>query len=293
MTPAQRRQLEDLADEAPARYLRAERKPEVRRRALWRRLLRWRPRLFLALAVVAVVGGVGYVSYGYAVSASWFRLPSKEAVELENLQFASPGVLREHFVEDAGRSVFTIPLEERRLALEGTAWVEHARVQRVWPNRLRVVIEERIPVAFLRQGKDLLLVDAAGVVLERPAGATFTFPVLTGFPPGLTRAQKKERVALYLEFLRDLDAGEEAQSTDISEVDLSDPDNLRATVIERGKAVVLYFGRDRWREKYEAYLEHRSLWQKSGEPVHTVDLRYRGQLVLNPSVTTNPHGRGR
>lgn len=293
MSPTNRTQLEELAPEPPARYLRAERKPEVRRRALARRLLRWRPRLFLRIGVALLLGWTAYVGHDYGLSARRFRLSGASAVELENIRYASPGVVRAGFAEDAGRSIFAISLEERRQALEEIPWVATARVLRIWPNRLRVVIDERTPIAFLRQGKDLMLVDAAGVVLERPAGATFTFPVLTGFPPGLTREQRQERLQIYLEFLRDLDAGATPRSAGISEVDLADSDNLCATVTEKGQAVVLYFGRDRYREKYEAYLEHRALWQKSGEPVQVVDLRYRGQLVLNPSLPADPKGRPR
>jgi hypothetical protein len=42
---------------------------------------------------------------------------------------------------------------ERREALETLPWVEQAHVQRVLPNRIRVEITERTPVAFLRTAK--------------------------------------------------------------------------------------------------------------------------------------------
>ena len=65
-------------------------------------------------------------------------------------------------------------------------------------------------------------------------------------------------------------------------MDASDPEDLRATLTEAHSALRLHFGRDRYQEKFESFLEHRGLWQKSGEPVRSVDLRYRGQIVLNP-----------
>ncbi|MFQ5816345.1 MAG: cell division protein FtsQ/DivIB [Terriglobia bacterium] len=291
MSPENRPEFEELASEQPARYLRPQRKPEVRRRAVWRRLLYWVPRILLGATLAVALAGIGYKSYAYVCTGARFRLASVEAVELVNVRYAPAALLRACFAEDAGRSVFWVPLEARRRALEQIPWVAAARVQRFLPNRLRVVVAERTPVAFLRQGNELLLVDAEGVLLERPEGAKFTFPVLTGLEPGLPRQERRARLALYLEFLNDLDRGEEPYSADISEVDLSDPDNLRAIVTEKRQAVLLHFGRDRYREKYEAYRQHRALWQESGETVYSVDLRYRGQLILNPDAAPRPGGR--
>lgn len=292
MSTGNRPPLEELAGEQPTRYLRPQRRPEVRRREVWRQLLYWTPRLLLGGAVAVAVGWTLYHSYAYARTGALFRLASAEAVEVVNARYASSAVLRELFAGDAGRSVFWVPLEERRRAVEQIPWVGAARVQRILPHRVRVVVEERTPVAFLRQGNELLLVDATGVLLERPEGASFTFPVVTGLAPGMTLEERRTRLQLYLEFLRALDAGDQSYGVDVSEVDLADPDNVRATVTESGQAVLLHFGRDRYREKYEAYRQHRALWQKSGETVHAVDLRYRGQLVLNPDTPPQP-GAGR
>lgn len=292
MSPGNRAQLEELAGEQPTRYLRPQRKPEVRRRALWRDLLHWAPRVLRGASVALALGWILYQTYTHSRTAQQFRLSSLEAVELVNLRHASPSVVRACFAPDVGQSVLWVPLEARRQALEEIPWIAAARVERFLPNRLRVEIEERIPVAFLRQGSELLLVDANGVLLERPEGERFTFPVLTGLPPDLPLEERRARLALYLEFLADLDAGDEPRSGYISEIDLADPDNLRATVTEKGQAVLLHFGRDRYREKYESYRKYRSIWQKSGEVVQAIDLRYHGQLVLNPD-TPEPAARAR
>lgn len=293
MTLQGRQQLEELAAEPPVRYLRPQRRPEVRRRAVWRQLLRWGPRLVAGAAVLAVLGATFYAGFRFLDTSPRFRLWDTSAVEVLNLRYASATLVRERFAEDAGRSVLWIPLEARRKAVEEIPWIARARVERLLPNRLRVVVEERTPVAFLRQGSQLVLVDAEGVLLERPEAARFTFPVVTGIHPGMEREERRARLKLYEEFIRDLDAGERTYSDDISEVDLSDTENLRATVAEKGEAVLLHFGRDRYREKYEAYRKHRPLWQQTGERVDSVDLRYRGQLVLNPEAEAPLGGRTR
>lgn len=290
---AEKQELDALAREQPVRYLRPPRKPEVRRRAWGRQLLRWSPRILLGAGLALVVGLALYEAYGYARSAPRFRLKDGDSIELAGVQYAAPALLRMRFAEDAGRSVFWILLEQRRRALEEIPWIAAARVQRLLPNRIRIVVEERIPVAFVRQAGELMLVDASGVLLERPEGTEFTFPVVTGLDSDLTQEERQARLALYLALRAELDAEEKSYTADISEVDLSDPEDLRATVLEGGQPVLLHFGRDRYREKYEAYRQHRTLWQKSGEAVYSVDLRYRGQLVLNPEGDARPPGKSR
>ncbi len=293
MTYQEREQLEELAAEPPTRYLRPPRRPAVRRRGVWRQLLdRW-PRLVAGAAVLMALGATFYAGFRSLHTSPRFRLWDSSAVEVLNLRYASATQVRDRFAGDAGRSVLWIPLEARRRAVEEIPWVARARVQRLLPNRLRVVVEERTPVAFVRQGSQLLLVDGEGVLLERPEAGSFTFPVVTGIHAGMEREERRARLQLYEEFIRDLDAGERAYSDEISEVDLSDTENLRATVVEKGAAVLLHFGRDRYREKYEAYRKHRPLWQQTGEVVHSVDLRYRGQLVLNPEIEAAPRSRTR
>ena len=75
------------------------------------------------------------------------------------------------FGGDVERNIFTVSLAERRAELERLPWVEHATVMRLLPDRLRVSIVERTPVAFVRQGNHIGLVDGSGVLLDMPADA--------------------------------------------------------------------------------------------------------------------------
>ena len=110
-----------------------------------------------------------------------------------------------------------IPLSERREELESLPWVEHATVMRLLPNRVRVAIVERTPVAFVRQGTQIGLVDANGVLLECPARrwrrrrrgcrTHYSFPVLTGISAGDPLSTRAARMRIYLGFVAALDAG--------------------------------------------------------------------------------------
>ena len=52
------------------------------------------------------------------------------------------------------------------------------------PNRLRVEIHERVPVAFARVGPRIFLIDAGGTLMELPQKRKYSFPVILGMNPG-------------------------------------------------------------------------------------------------------------
>lgn len=265
-----------------ARYRRPRKPLVVRRRTRWRDAL-WLSVRFAAFAlVVAAAVAASYAAFRFATTSPVFRVPGAEAIEVAEAANVPPEAVRDRFADDLGGSVFGVPLEERRRALEEIPWVEAATVQRLLPNRLRVHLRERTPVAFLRQGPALALIDRYGMVLTPSQDASYDFAVLSGISDSLPLEERARRVSLYLQLLADLDRDEKNHSRQLSEIDVSDPDNLRATVADGEGVVLLLFGRERYQEKFETYVQHRTLWQESGEAVRAVDLRYRGQIVLNP-----------
>ncbi|MFQ5694727.1 MAG: cell division protein FtsQ/DivIB [Terriglobia bacterium] len=286
MTAERNRNREDGRGQEPGRYHRPRKPVEVRRRARWKQALRGTGWILLAAILLAAVGGVGFGIYTFARTSALFHLRALGSVEVSGVERVSGEAVRALFAADVGGSVFAVPLGERRSSLQEIAWVESAAVQRLLPDRLRVELRERTPVAFLRAGRGLRLIDRQGVVLPVPEGASYSFLVLTGLSGKLTRPERARRVELYQELVAELDRDGTPHSARLSEVDLRDPDNLAASIAEEGRSVWLLFGRGDYREKFENYLEHRALWQQSGETVRAVDLRYRGQLVLNPDLSS-------
>jgi len=98
-----------------------------------------------------------------------------------------------------------VPLDVRRSEIERISWVESASVQRILPNRLRVELTERTPVAFARNGKQLALIDAHGVILDRPQGEDIRFPIVTGVSEEVPIDQREKRMQTYEEFIKDVD----------------------------------------------------------------------------------------
>ena len=185
-TEPEPREPEVLAEDEP-RYLRRQKPVEIRRRKFskqaWKRYLQ----VVLGVAGVAAAGWLTYVGVHFLLYSPRFLLADLERIELSGNRFVARAAVLEKFSADQGRSVFLVPLDERRAALEAIPWVERASVERILPNRIRVELVERRPVAFLRLDTELALIDAYGVVLERPLQGQFRFPVVTGISESLPR----------------------------------------------------------------------------------------------------------
>jgi cell division protein FtsQ len=195
------------------------------------------------------------------------------------------------FAPDQGRSVLRVPLEARRSALERIAWVDQARVMRILPNRIRVELVERQPVAFLRSGSDLALIDAGGVILDRPAQGEFHFPVVTGVGEAMPRPERERRMKMFVDFMSETERVRTGANEHLSEADLSDATDLRATLAglpdvaaasDGPQAVLVHFGSSDFGGKFRLLLEHYPQWSAAAGHVESIDLRFRGQVVVNP-----------
>ena len=142
----------------------------------------------------------------------------------------TPSSVREIFRVDRGHSVLRIPLAERRRQIETLPWVEQASVLRALPNTIKVEIVERTPIAFLRDGSDLALVDVHGVILDRPLKGDFHFPVITGMSSEMPIEERELRMQLFASFAQQVEAARGGAMDQVSEVDLSEAKDLRATI---------------------------------------------------------------
>ncbi len=159
------------------------------------------------------------------------------------------------FGEDIGRNVFFVPIDARRKQLEQIPWIERATVMRVLPDQIRVAVVERQPVAFTRHREEIGLVDADGVLLnmapETMAKHHYSFPVLTGIDAGDPADSRKERMDVYMRMMVELDAGGKHNTEQISEIDLTDPEDARVLMPEQGADILAHFGEDHFLERYE------------------------------------------
>ena len=240
---------------------------------------RWKLGMGIAALLVAVVstGLAARRVQQYAASDPQFTLSryQKGALTVEGLNYSPRSKVQRVFAADFDRSVFSVPIEERRRRLLAIDWVEDASVSRVWPDRLVVRIHERRPVAFVPLGGSVLLIDAHGVLLDQPAQAQFAFPVLRGVREQSTEAQRQEQVRLMLGVEEDM----AYLAKDLSDVNVSDPDNIRIVVQLERRTVELLLGDANFGRRYQNFLKHFPDIQRQSPGVRTFDLRLDDRIT--------------
>jgi cell division protein FtsQ len=282
---------EAIADEEP-RYLRRQKPVEVRRKKFGKRTWPFYRRAMVA-GVAVLVGGFALYQVGsFFLYSPRVTLASLDQIEISGTHYLARQAITEKFAQDENRSVLRVPLDDRRAALESIPWVDHAIVSRILPDRLRVEIVERSPVAFLRNGTDLGLIDGHGVLLDRPVEGDFQFPVVSGISEATPASQREQRMAYYTQLLRDLTAVRPGAADHVSEVDLSDASDVRVTLaglsemgitgLEEQGPVLVHFGTKDFDTKFRVLVDNISQWRASAGRVDSIDLRFSKQVVVNP-----------
>jgi cell division protein FtsQ len=298
-----------LSDEEP-RYLRRQKPLEIKRRKFGRKAWMTYLRVAAWIALGLAAAWVAYASGHFLYASRQMALVHPEQVELTGTQYVARARVLEIFSADRNRSVLRIPLDERRRQLETIPWVEHATVRRALPNRVEIEIVERTPIAYLRQGSDLSLVDSHGVILERPTKGAFHFPVVTGISSEMAQEDRERRMQLYAGFARQIEAARSGALEKVSDVDLADGNDLKAnlTGLAGGPAgkgaasnrvadnlggawgqadapLLVHFGDGDFETKYRNLVENIGQWRATAGRVDSIDMRFSREAVVNPDTT--------
>lgn len=277
-----------VADDEP-RYLRRQKPVEIRRKkfggkswGFYRTVLVWG-------AVVTAAATAATTAARFLLYSPNMLLLKPEQVQVTGNHIVQRDAVMQLFTRDKGRSVLQVPIDARRSQVEQLSWVQSASVERILPNHIRVEITERTPIAFLRSGNELALIDSHGVILDRPRGEEMYFPVVSGLAENLAREERERRMKGFEEFLKSIDLVRGGSSDRVSEVDLGNPKDLRAVMTglmgpTDTQAVTIHFGDGDFTGKYRMLVDNFSQWQANAGRVQSIDLQYARQVVINPDT---------
>jgi len=272
----------DVDEESP--FLRGQKRVSARRSSLPKKTahrLLWAVVAALVLCV-AGMGCAGLYRYG---ERSWrFRVESSDNIEVTGMRNVTKAQIMEVAGADIGRNIFFIPLAQQKAQLEQIPWVESASVMRFVPNRLKVEIHERTPVAFARVGPRMALIDGGGTLMELSPKHKFSFPVILGMNPGEPLSTRAPRMKTYSEMVSELDSGGARYSQDLSEVDLSDLEDVKVRVNDPAGDVLVHLGSSDYLRRYKIYVTHAQAWRQQFQKLESVDLRYDNQIIVNPDM---------
>ena len=272
----------DVDEESP--FLRGQKRVSARRSSLPKKTANR-----LLWSVVAAAGMCGAAAgaaalYHYGEHSWRFRVESSDNIEVTGMQNVTKVQIMETMGADIGRNIFFIPLAQQKAQLEQIPWVESASVMRFVPNRLKVEIHARTPVAFARVGPRMSVIDAGGTLMELTPKQKYSFPVILGMNPGEPLSTRAPRMKTYAEMVRDLDSSGARYSQDLSEVDLSDLEDVKVRVNDPAGDVLVHLGSSDYLRRYKVYVTHAQGWRQQFQKLESVDLRYDNQIIVNPDL---------
>jgi cell division protein FtsQ len=274
----------DLDEEGESPFLRGQKRVPVRRGALPRKAADRIKLLLVVLLVVGLAALIGVTLYRYGTQSWRFRIDSSDNIEVLGNRNVARAQILDVLGGDIDRNIFFVPLSERKKQLEEVPWVESATVMRLYPDRLKIEVRERTPVAYVDVNSHIALIDNGGVIMDLPAGAQspYSFPVIVGMSDVEPLSTRAARMKIYADLIRQLDSAGARYSRDLSEVDLSDPDDVKATVSDPKGAVLVHLGSSNFLERFQVYVAHVQEWRSQFARLDSVDLRYDGQVIVNP-----------
>ena len=238
----------------------------------------------VALAMLAAGTVAGAWVRSYLMHDPRFVLATTDDIQITGAEYLTRGQILSVFGADLERNIFRVSLAERKADLERLPWVAHATVMRLLPNVLRVQITELTPVAFVRQGSQIGLVDATGVLLDMPAAAAgdphYSFPVLTGLSADEAATERATKMEVYEQFMKELDGSGQHLTNSVSEVDVADPEDVKALITSGSSDILVHFGQEDFLKRYQEFEQHLVEWKQQYPKLASADMRYEGQIVL-------------
>ena len=248
-----------------------------------------------ALLLVAALAAAAWAALRWTVRLPVFNL---RVVQVEgDVSRNSVASLRANALPRLQGSFLSLNMKEGRAAFEAVPWVRRAQLQRVWPMRLRVNLEEHRAAAYWEARADgadaateataeRALVNSFGEVFQANLGDVEdeALPVLAG-PAGTA--------ATMLQMWRALSPAAEKLGESIDRLDLSGRGSWRATF---GSGPVIELGRGSGAEVAERFgrFAH-SITQVTAQyrsPLLSADLRHAdGYAVKLRGVTTQIPGK--
>ena len=190
-----------------------------------------------------------------------------------NFQRVAPVQIEEAVAPFRGAGVLSVDLDSLQASLERINWVDRARVERKWPNGVRVVITEHVPAA--RWGEDGLMNTRGELFLRGSRHIPPELPQLNG-PEGTQEQVAKLYLKTYPRLL--------AVGMRLTRVELDARGAWQLTV---GNNLIVRLGRQDVESRLERFIRVASpMVAARGNDVNYIDLRYSNGFSVgwNPST---------
>jgi len=95
----------------------------------------------------------------------------------------------------------------------------------------------------------------------------------------------------YNQLVRELDSSGAHYSQELSEVDVSDPEDVKVLAADSNGEVLVHLGAGNYLQRYKTYVTHAQHVAAAFDKLESVDLRYDGQIIVNPDLNGDGSGQ--
>lgn len=212
------------------------------------------------LLIVPLFGGISYLVKNHTL------LPIKTIQLSGTFQYIDHQEIETALRPFVGEGFFSLDIQEMGNSLSDKSWAESVSIRRVWPDRVKVKIIEKKPLA--RWDDEHLLSDKAEIFLAN-AKAFDNLPAIYG-----SNSEPKQVLQLYLDFAEQFRSLDET----ISQINI---DNRGAVYIKLSEGFKIKLGRDNVDSKIEKLV---SIYSQQIRPRRTeieqLDLRYSNGFAI-------------
>lgn len=247
------------------------------------------PKAVVMLIKIAVLGGVFGAALGVGVPRLKAWAKTSDLFVVRHIEIETPPQIdRTEALEKAalkpGVSMFSIQADSIRSGLSGYAWAKNVRVQRRFPDKVRIVIDGREAVGMAHLDA-VYCFDRDGAVLPIVPGADCDVPLFYGL---LDTVRGKEsgryiveedlaRAMAFVEHVRDVDSD---LGKRISQVDFSERDKVSFMLFDL--PTVLRIDSDRNTDQIEHLARLLAHLKREGMTVARVDLCHKNLAFVAP-----------
>ncbi len=224
---------------------------------------------------------IGHWVYVHLLEDPFFRV---REIEVEGCTKIRPELIRSLIMIEGMPNLFTLRLGEIARRVETHPWIDHLVMRKVFPNKIKIHVEERRPIAIL-QLEELYYLDAKGVVFSPVKdGDGYNFPFLTGLTRQALEKDPETSKDLLLKALELLSRAEKEKVSPIEEVSQIHMSRIFGIdCYNKTTGLEVKMGEDAFGEKMRRLSIVWSDLQKRGLSVISIDCSDLNKIVVKTS----------
>jgi cell division septal protein FtsQ len=227
----------------------------------------------------------------YAYTSDKFNV---RMITVHGCKEANPKQLESIVRHDFPANILRINLNEMKARLEKVPWIKRVEIRRVLPSNLIIYVQERTPAAIVEFRSELMLADSDGIMLDRydPKYGKLDVPVFKGVlgedseSYHFYQEENSARIRQGLLMLTEIESGAPQETKKISEVDISDRENLKVMLVD--DTVEVYLGGKDYLKRFSSLMENMEQYRELKDQyteIESIDLRHDGNIIYRPRRT--------